>query len=172
MPASPSAGPSRASPIGLHRPASSLASGGLSICKSLVTLAKTPAYGRLFEILGEKLRAMSTDGLLGATDAFGRHRRIRSFRCVRRHLRREQSRLEGSPCSTSDWNWSPDHGDARDKRSTLPRERWARQDVLDISARPVATSADELSEKRADGSNHPGGCPMLRHWNVGRRTAN
>ncbi|MDP9300385.1 MAG: 4Fe-4S ferredoxin [Actinomycetota bacterium] len=49
----------------------------------------------------------------------------------------------------------PDHRDARDRLSTLPRERWARRDVLDISARPVATSVSGLPEKRAYGSDYP-----------------
>ena len=31
----------------------------------------------------------------------------------------------------------PDHRDSRDRLSTLPRERWVRRDVLDISARPT-----------------------------------
>jgi len=49
----------------------------------------------------------------------------------------------------------PNHRDARDRLSTLPRERWARLDVLDISARPVATSVSGLPEKRAYGSDYP-----------------
>src|SRR5436309_6802574 len=49
----------------------------------------------------------------------------------------------------------PDHRDSRDRLSTLPRERWARLDVLDISARPVATSVSGLPEKRAYGSDYP-----------------
>jgi ferredoxin len=49
----------------------------------------------------------------------------------------------------------PDHRDARERLSKLPSERWARRDVLDISARPVATSLNGLPEKRAYGSDYP-----------------
>lgn len=47
-----------------------------------------------------------------------------------------------------------DHRDARDRLSSLPRERWARQDILNISAQPIATSVDGLPEKRAYGSDY------------------
>jgi ferredoxin len=49
----------------------------------------------------------------------------------------------------------PAHRHARDRLSALPRERWDRRDVLDISAHPVATSVNGLPEKRAYGSNYP-----------------
>jgi ferredoxin len=49
----------------------------------------------------------------------------------------------------------PDHKGARERLSDLPRERWDRRDVLDISTRPVATPIEGLPEKRAYGSDYP-----------------
>jgi len=49
----------------------------------------------------------------------------------------------------------PGHQEARDRLSDLPRERWDHRDVLDISARPVATAVNGLPEKRAYGSDYP-----------------